>query len=146
MELALYQPDIPQNLGAVFRLCACFGIHLHVIEPCGFPLDEKRIRRAGMDYMDAVSWQRHGSWDQFAKESVSQNKRLILATTRGAVPYYKVSYGKGDIVLFGQESAGAPEHIHEAADERILIPMQQGMRSLNLAMSAAIIAAEGIRR
>jgi tRNA (cytidine/uridine-2'-O-)-methyltransferase len=144
--LALFEPDIPQNLGAIMRLSACFGMVLHIIEPCGFPLDDKRIKRAGMDYIAHVVWQRHASWEAFYDWSREHNKRLLLLTTKASEPYDRLNYQANDILLFGRESAGVPEHVHAAVDGRLTIPMHQDVRSLNLAMSAAIVSGEVMRQ
>lgn len=146
VALALYQPDIPQNLGAMLRLCACLGLPLHVIEPCGFPLNDARIRRAGMDYIDHADWQRHSSWGAFMDYLKAQNGRLIVLSSKAETPYYSHSFAPQDYMLFGRESAGLPEDIHSQADLRLTIPMQSGARSLNLALSAAIIAGEITRQ
>ncbi len=136
--LALYQPDIPQNTGNIMRTCACFGVPLVLIEPLGFVLEEKKLRRSLMDYADHVQYQRQ-TWDDFYQKL--GNRRLVLATTRGAVPYYDFDYRPDDVLLFGSESAGVPEHVHHAAHARIVIPMENGMRSLNLAVSVGIVLA-----
>ncbi len=145
-SLALYQADIPQNLGAVMRLSACFGMALHLIEPCGFPLDDKRIRRAAMDYIEQVQWHRHASWEAFYAWSRVEKKRLLLLTTKASEPYETMRYSADDVLLFGRESAGVPQAVHEAVDGRLTITMQEGVRSLNLGMSAAIVAGEAIRQ
>jgi tRNA (cytidine/uridine-2'-O-)-methyltransferase len=136
--LALYQPDIPQNTGNIMRTCACFGVPLVLLEPLGFVLDDKKVKRSLMDYADHVQYQRQ-TWEAF-RETLS-NRRLVLATTRGAVPYYDLGYKDNDVLLFGSESAGVPEHVHQAAHARIVIPMENGMRSLNLAVSVGIVLA-----
>lgn len=146
VALALYEPDMAANLGAVLRLCACFALRLHVIEPCGFPLDDARIRRAGMDYIALADWQRHSGWDAFYDWTQAEGRRLILLTTKAADVYTECRFQPGDILLFGRESAGVPESVHRAADRRLSIPMQPQARSLNLAMSAAIVAAEAVRQ
>ena len=146
VALALYEPDIPQNLGSIMRLCACFAMPLHIIEPCGFPLDDKRIRRAGMDYIEHVQWQRHHSWSAFEQWRLQENRRLLLLTTKASEPYDAHVFKDGDIILFGRESAGAPDFVHAAADARLTIPMTSDVRSLNLAMSAAIVAGEAARQ
>ncbi len=146
MDIALYQPDIPQNMGAVMRLCACLGAGLHIIEPCAFPLDERRIRRAGMDYIDHVAWMRHASFDHFRAVMQHDGRRIVLATTKSAASCYDFSYNESDVILLGRESAGVPEDIHLASDARVCIPMQPGMRSLNVAVSAGILLAEGLRQ
>ena len=146
VALALYQPDIPQNLGAVMRLSACFAMPLHIIEPCGFPLDDKRIRRAGMDYIEHVQWQRHASWETFYDWTREAEKRLLLLSTKASESYDQFAFASDDILLLGRESAGAPEHVHTAVDHRLTIPMHTAARSLNLAMSAAIVSGEAMRQ
>jgi tRNA (cytidine/uridine-2'-O-)-methyltransferase len=142
MRLALYQPDIPQNAGAMLRLAACFGVGVDIIEPCGFVLDDRRARRAGMDYLDRVHVARHASWEQFAGGSPG---RLVLLTTAGDIPYDRFGWAPGDVLLTGRESAGVPEEVHRAAAARVVIPMAPGMRSLNVAQAAAIALAEALR-
>lgn len=146
IHLAVYQPDIPQNLGALLRLSACLGVEIHVIEPCGFPLDDKRMRRAGMDYMDQARWSRHGSWDHFYAHCRTSHQRVILLTTKAAEAYTGFDFKAGDVILLGRESAGVPEAVHQLADARLTIPMQPGARSLNLAMSAAMVTGEALRQ
>jgi len=146
MDIALYHPDIPQNMGAVMRLCACLGAGLQIIEPCGFPFDEKRIRRAGMDYISHVTWHRHSSFGAFEEWRLQEKRRLVLATTRGATALYDFSFRESDVLLLGRESAGVPEDVHARADARVVIPMRPGLRSLNVAMSAGILLAEGLRQ
>lgn len=146
MDIALYQPDIPQNLGAVMRICACFGMPLHIIEPCAFPLDEKRIRRAGMDYIDHVTWRRHTSFEAFCIWTLDEKRRIVLASTKAAHSLYDTAFMESDVLLFGRESAGVPEGVHARADTRVIIPMREGLRSLNLAVSAGIVAAEALRQ
>lgn len=144
--LALYQPDIPQNTGTILRMAACFGVPGAIIEPAGFPVSDRAFRRAGMDYLDSVSITRHASWQDFEVWRRSQGRRLVLATTLGACPHTKARFAPGDILLFGRETAGVPPDVHDAADLRVRIPMVPGMRSLNLAVSAAILAAEALRQ
>jgi len=144
MQLAVFQPDIPQNVGTLIRFSACMGVKLHIIEPCGFPIDEKKMRRAAMDYADKAEVIRHVGWEEFRVQN--SEFRIILATTKAAKPYTKINYKKNDILLMGRESAGVPEEVHAAADERVLIEMQEGCRSLNIAVSAAMIAGEMIRQ
>jgi len=146
VRLALFQPDIPQNLGALLRLSACMGVALHIIEPCGFPLDDKRMRRAGMDYIDHAVWHRHTSWEAFEANRRAENARLVLMTTKASAAYTSFAFRAGDYVLLGRESAGVPESVHMVADARILIPMHGGARSLNLAMSAAMVTGEALRQ
>jgi tRNA (cytidine/uridine-2'-O-)-methyltransferase len=146
MRLALYQPDIPQNTGAMLRLAACLGIPVDIVEPCGFPLDDRRLRRAGMDYLDRVSVTRHFSWNRFAAARSGSAGRLVLLTTRATTPYPAFAFAPDDTVLVGRESAGVPDAIHEAADARLLIPMVEGVRSLNVALSAAMVMGEALRQ
>lgn len=146
MRIALLEPDIPQNTGTILRLCACFGLEAHLIEPSGFPITDRAFRRAGMDYLDQVSITRHTSWQAFDDWRRGEALRLLLFTTKGAASYLDHAYGKGDILLFGRESAGAPEAVHQAADARLKIPMREGLRSLNIAMAAAIVIGEAMRQ
>jgi tRNA (cytidine/uridine-2'-O-)-methyltransferase len=144
MRLALFQPDIPQNLGAAIRLTACLGLGLDVIEPCGFPLSDRAIRRAAMDYADGAEVRRHDSWTSFL--AARGGARLLLLTTRGAQAYERFGYRPDDILLVGRESAGAPEAVHAAADARLCIPMAAGARSLNVVVAAAMALGEGLRQ
>lgn len=146
LRLALYQPDIPQNAGAAMRLCACLGAGLDIIEPCGFVWDDRKIRRSGMDYMDAADIRRFGSWDAFLSQSRAAGRRIILLTTKTDTAYTAFSFRQGDILLMGQESAGAPAAIHEAADARLTIPLRPGMRSLNVVNAAAMVLGEALRQ
>jgi tRNA (cytidine/uridine-2'-O-)-methyltransferase len=146
MRLALYQPDIPQNTGAILRLAACFGLPVDVIEPCGFALDDRRLRRAGMDYLGHVELQRHRSWEAYLAARAGTAGRLVLLTTRGAIPHTEYRFDASDALLLGQESAGVPEEVHAAADLRLRIPMRAGLRSLNVAMAGAIVAGEAMRQ
>lgn len=141
-RLALYQPDIPQNAGAILRLCACFGVPLEVVEPCGFIWSDAKLRRAGMDYIAQAQLTRHMNWQAFR---AARPERLVLATTKGAVSAYEFSYQAGDILLFGSESAGVPSEIHDTVDARVRIPMMPDSRSLNVALSAGMILAEALR-
>lgn len=144
MRLALFEPDIPQNLGAFIRLSACLAVPLHVIEPCGFPVDDKRIRRASMDYYDLATVVRHASWAAFRRERPPG--RLVLLTTRGAETFPAVAFRPDDILLLGRESAGVPDEVHDAADLRLRIPLQGGARSLNVALAAAVVVSEALRQ
>ena len=146
MRLALFQPDIPQNLGAAIRLTACFGVVLEVIEPCGFPLSDRALRRAAMDYGAMAEVVRHAGWTDFLADPERGKGRLLLFTTRGAQRYTDFTFESGDTLLFGQESAGAPEHVHAAADARLVAPLKPGARSLNLTVTAAIGLAEALRQ
>jgi len=146
MQIALYQPDIPQNTGTILRLCACLGVVAHLIEPAGFPISDRHFRRAGMDYLDQVDIRRHSSWQAFEHWRHGEGLRLVLFTTRGAVPFLDYAFGPRDVLLFGRESAGVPEEVQEAADARLLIPMRPGMRSINVAMAAAMALGEALRQ
>ena len=146
MLLCLFEPDIPQNTGSMIRLCACMNVGLHIIEPCGFPFDDKRMRRVAMDYHDLVEITRHASWQQFLESEPVKGKRLVLLSTHASTPITKFSFKHADILLFGRESSGVPDYVHERADERVKIPIQAGTRSLNLAQAASIVVAEGLRQ
>ena len=146
MQIALYQPDIPQNTGTILRLCACLGVAAHVIEPAGFPVSDRLFRRAGMDYLDHVTWLRHDSWTAFEAWRAERGHRLLLFTTKGAKSYLDFGYRADDILLFGRESAGVPAEVAEIADARLLIPLQPGLRSLNVAMAAAMAVGEALRQ
>jgi tRNA (cytidine/uridine-2'-O-)-methyltransferase len=143
MRLVLIEPDIPQNTGALLRLGACMGVAVDIVEPCGFLLDDKRLRRAGMDYLEAVEMVRHRSWRAY-RESASG--RLVLLTTHGDTPYADFGFRPGDNILLGRESAGVSEEVHARADARLLIPMGPGIRSLNVAMAAAMVLSEALRQ
>jgi tRNA (cytidine/uridine-2'-O-)-methyltransferase len=146
MRIALYQPDIPQNTGTILRLCACLGIEAHIIAPAGFPTSDRAFRRAGMDYLDAVTLMRHSSWEAFETWRRAQGARLLLLTTAATLSYLDFRYRADDVLLFGRESAGVPAEVHEAADARLLIPMRSGLRSLNVAVAAAMVAGEALRQ
>jgi tRNA (cytidine/uridine-2'-O-)-methyltransferase len=148
MHIALYQPDIAQNTGTILRLCACFGIDAHIIEPAGFPASDRAFRRAGMDYLDEVRLTRHASWDAFLRWRGDRNPvlRLIAFSTAGAHSYLDHAFLPDDILLFGRESAGLPQDVHAAADARLRIPMRPGLRSLNVAIAAAMAAGEALRQ
>lgn len=145
MRLALFQPDIPQNLGAAIRLAACLGVPLDVIEPCGFPLSDAAIRRAAMDYTGLAEVRRHLSWRDFQANSAPSG-RLILFTTRGATPFHDFAFAPDDVLLFGRESAGAPDEVHDAADAKLLIPLAPGARSLNVVTAATLALGEALRQ
>jgi tRNA (cytidine/uridine-2'-O-)-methyltransferase len=144
MRLALFEPDIPQNLGAFIRLSACLNVPLDVIEPCGFPVDDKRIRRAAMDYYDLARIARHASWAAFRRDRAPG--RLLLLTTKGATDFPGVTFHKDDTLLFGRESAGVPDEVHQAAALRLRIPLQKRARSLNVALAAAMVVSEALRQ
>jgi tRNA (cytidine/uridine-2'-O-)-methyltransferase len=146
MRIALYQPDIPQNTGTILRLCACLGLEAHIIEPAGFPTSDRAFRRAGMDYLDAVAIVRHPSWLQFETWRRQKRHRLVLFSTSADTSYLDYAFAASDILLFGRESAGVPQKVHDAADARLLIPLRPGMRSLNVAVAAAMAAGEALRQ
>ena len=144
MRMALFEPDIPQNLGAFIRLSAGLGVPLDVIEPCGFPVDDRRIRRAAMDYYDLATLVRHASWAAFCRNRPAG--RLVLLTTAGADRLPEAVFRPDDILLMGRESAGVPEDVHAAADLRVRIPLRAGARSLNVALAAAMVLSEALRQ
>lgn len=146
MRLALFQPDIPQNLGAALRLSACLAVSLDVIEPCAFPLSDKSMKRAALDYGDRAQFHLHASWEAFLDHPARKEGRLILFTTRGASPLHHFAFQPGDTLLMGRESAGAPEAVHARADVRVLIPLKAGMRSLNIITAAAVGLGEALRQ
>lgn len=146
MQIALFQPDIAQNTGTILRLCACLGMAAHIIEPAGFPVSDRLFRRAGMDYLDHVSLTRHDSWTRFEEWRAAQGYRLVLFTTKAATDYRDFHYQSSDILLFGRESAGVTDAVVEAADARLVIPIAAGLRSLNVAMTAAMAAGEALRQ
>ena len=139
IRIALYQPDIPGNTGTILRLAACLGVGVDIIEPAGFDISDRNLKRAGMDYIASAALVRHVNWERFEEWRATTGRRLVLASTKAALPYTKVEYRPDDILLFGRESAGVPDHVHDKADERVLIPMVEGQRSINVAMSAAMI-------
>ncbi|MDP4796022.1 MAG: tRNA (cytidine(34)-2'-O)-methyltransferase [Rhodospirillales bacterium] len=144
VNLALFEPDIPQNAGNLFRTAACFDIPVHVIEPCGFALSDSKMRRAGMDYMAHVVLHRHQNWQRFQMER--GNGRLILLTTRCESRLQDFSFARGDTLLLGRESAGVPEDVHNAADARVILPMKAGVRSMNVAVAGGIVLFEALRQ
>ncbi|MDQ2079667.1 tRNA (cytidine(34)-2'-O)-methyltransferase [Xanthobacteraceae bacterium Astr-EGSB] len=146
MKIALYEPDIPQNTGTILRLAACLGVGAHLIEPAGFPVTDRAFRRAGMDYLDHVDLTRHASWPAFEAWRRQCRLRLVLFSTRAADCYLDHAYGADDILLFGRESAGVPEAVHQAADIRLTIPIRPGLRSLNVAMACAMALGEALRQ
>lgn len=146
VRLALFQPDIPQNLGANIRLAACLGVALDVIEPCGFPLTDRALRRTAMDYGENVALTRHAGWAAFRESPALAGRRIVLLTTRGAEKIDTFRFQPDDCLLMGRESAGVPKDIHSAADARIAIPLAEGARSLNVAMAAGIVLWEALRQ
>jgi len=145
LRLALFEPDIPQNTGALLRLAACMAVEVDLIEPCGFLLDDRRLRRAALDYAARVRVHRHASWHQFLAER-DPRSRLILLTTGGSVPLYRFEFASEDTLLLGRESAGVPDFVHGAAFARVVIPLAAGARSLNVALAGAIALAEARRQ
>jgi len=146
MRIAIYEPDIPQNTGTILRLCACLGIEAHIIEPAGFPVTDRAFRRAGMDYLDQVVLVRHESFEAFQQWRTRERLFLVLLSTKAKASYLDHLYRNDQVLLFGRESAGVPDAVHKAADARLRIPMRPGMRSLNVAMAAAIVASEALRQ
>jgi len=143
LRLALYQPDIPQNAGSLMRLCACLGVPMDIIEPCGFLLTDRNFRRAGMDYRAGTDLSRHESWETFRARA---SGRLLLLTTKGARTYAGFAFQPSDTLILGRESAGVPDAVHNAADARLLIPMRPGMRSINVAQAGAMVLGEALRQ
>ncbi len=146
MKIALYQPDIAGNVGTILRLSACLGVPCAIIEPCGFPFSDKALKRAGMDYAEAVDVHRFADWQAFTEKAKSEGRRIALLSSKGATSLYDTQFEANDILLFGSESAGVPDDVHAACDLRIRIPMQPGFRSLNVAVSAGIALSEALRQ
>ena len=146
MRLALYEPDIPQNAGAMIRMSACLGIAVDVIEPCGFVFSDRRLRRAGMDYLDVARVTRHRSWRDYAAARRNRVGRLVLLTTGAELPYTDFAFRPEDVLMVGRESGGAPAEVHAAADARLRIPLAPGLRSLNVALAAAMVMGEALRQ
>jgi tRNA (cytidine/uridine-2'-O-)-methyltransferase len=146
LNLVLYQPDIPQNLGGILRLCACMKATVHIIEPCGFPLDDAKMRRAGMDYIDKAKYHRHVNWQAFLAHRATMPGRLLLLETDGTTRYTDFTYAPTDYIVLGSEGAGTPRELYAQMDMTLTIPMQEGMRSLNVAMSAGMLVAEACRQ
>ncbi|MBJ6124713.1 tRNA (cytidine(34)-2'-O)-methyltransferase [Microvirga splendida] len=145
-RLAIYQPDIPQNTGTMLRLAACLAVPVEIIEPAAFDVSDRNLRRSGMDYLGHATINRHISWRAFEAWRQEHGGRLILATTKAAIPYSDFAYRPDDVVMVGRESAGVPDEVHAVADARVLIPMQPGMRSLNVAVTAAMVLGEALRQ
>lgn len=144
MRIALYQPDIPQNAGAIFRLSACLGVAVDVIEPCGFVLDDRRLRRVAMDYGGQAEIIRHASWDSYT--DTRAEGRVVLLTTTGTTSYIDFAFQPSDTLLLGRESAGVPDSVHAAADARLIVPMADGARSLNVVTATAMVLGEALRQ
>jgi tRNA (cytidine/uridine-2'-O-)-methyltransferase len=145
LTLALFQPDIPQNAGTMLRACACLGVDAAIIEPAGFPVSDKHFRRSGMDYLDHVDIARHVSWSEFEAWRANAGRRLVLLTTTGETVYTRFAFRPDDVLMVGRESAGAPPEVHAAADARLIIPVRAGLRSLNVAVAAAMVLGEALR-
>ena len=146
MRIALFEPDIPQNTGNIFRLSACLGIPVDIIEPTGFILDDKRFKRALMDYIKFINYKRHLDWKEFYQWSQENNFRLVLLTTKSKTKYTNFNFSEFDIIIFGRESAGVPDYVHNQVHERLTIPMQKGLRSLNISSSVAMVMGEANRQ
>jgi len=144
LRLALFEPDIPQNTGTLMRLAACMDVALDVIEPCGFLLNDKNLKRAGMDYIEKLDWRRHQSWTAF--QAAYQDRRIVLLTTKTTQAFTGFAFAKNDILLLGRESAGVPEAVHAACAARVTIPMRAGLRSLNVAVAGAMVLGEALRQ
>jgi tRNA (cytidine/uridine-2'-O-)-methyltransferase len=145
-DLALYQPDIAGNTGTILRMAACLGVGVHIIEPAGFDMSDRALRRAGMDYLEMAALKRHVSWEAFEAWRNDARRRLLLFTTKSERSYLAETYRPGDLLLFGRESSGVPDTVHADADLRVTIPMPGGGRSLNLAVAAAFAAGEAMRQ
>ena len=145
-RIALYQPDIPGNTGTILRFAACMGVDVDIIEPAGFRLDDKTLKRAGMDYLELASLTRHTSFEAFEIWRAAQQLRLVLISTKATATYTDFSYREDDILLFGRESAGVPQTVHDLADAQLLIPMVDGARSINLALSVSMVMGETLRQ
>ena len=146
MHIALYQPDIAPNAGTILRLCACLRVEAHIIEPAGFPTSDRAFRRAGMDYLDQVTLTRHPSWADFERWRRARAHALVLLTTRAERSYLDHVYAPTDVLLFGRESSGVPDEVHAAADARLVIPMREGLRSINVALASAMVIGEALRQ
>ncbi|TBW34768.1 tRNA (cytidine(34)-2'-O)-methyltransferase [Siculibacillus lacustris] len=146
MRLALYEPDIPQNTGTLLRTAACLGLAVDLIEPAGFAVTDRNLRRAGLDYLDAAVLTRHSGWTAFDAARRAEGRRLILLTTAAAEPYLDFAFRPDDVILVGRESAGVPERVHASADARLIVPMRPGLRSLNVAIAATFVLGEALRQ
>ncbi|WP_296744955.1 tRNA (cytidine(34)-2'-O)-methyltransferase [Mesorhizobium sp.] len=146
LRIALYQPDIAGNTGTILRFAACLGLGVDIIEPAGFPLSDRALKRAGMDYLEMAALSRHADWHAFEEWRQTNARRLVLLTTKATTAYTDFAFAAGDILLFGRESAGVPDHVHHSADARLTIPMRPGARSINVALSVAMSAGEALRQ
>jgi len=145
-RIALYQPDIPHNTGAILRFAACVGVDVDIIEPAGFDLSDRGLKRAGMDYVERAVLRRHISFDAFEEWRHGQSGRLVLFSTKAEQAYTDFAFRADDVLLFGRESAGVPESVHERAEARLIVPMRPGLRSINLAMTVAMVTGEALRQ
>ncbi|CAI2933570.1 tRNA (cytidine(34)-2'-O)-methyltransferase [Aminobacter niigataensis] len=146
LRIALYQPDIAGNTGTILRMAACLGLAIDLIEPAGFDISDRALKRAGMDYLEMAALTRHVDFDRFEDWRQDEGRRLVLMSTKAALPYTDFRFQAGDVVMLGRESAGVPDHVHDLAFERLLIPMPGGGRSLNVALSSAMVAGEALRQ
>lgn len=146
MQIALYQPDIAPNAGTILRMCACFGIPAHIVEPAGFPVGDRAFRRAGMDYLDRVELLRHDSWEAFESWRRRDGRTLVAFTTRAERSFLAHRFEARDVLLFGRESSGLPDTVQSAADARLRIPVRPGLRSLNVALACAMALGEALRQ
>ena len=146
MLIALFEPDIPQNTGSLIRLSACLSTQLHIIEPCGFPLEDKRLRRVAMDYLDLAKLVKHSSWPRFLDFARAQKRRIILLSTKASENYTQFAFRSEDILLLGRETSGVPEAVHKAVDARVKIPLNGEARSLNMALATSMVLGEALRQ
>ncbi|MCH4541686.1 tRNA methyltransferase [Ochrobactrum sp. POC9] len=146
LRVALYQPDIPGNTGTILRMAACLGFAVDLIEPAGFDISDRSLKRAGMDYLEQAALTRHPDWRHFEDWRLQAGRRIVLLSTTAVIPYTDYQFQENDILLFGRESSGVPDNVHDCADARLLIPMMPGARSLNLAVSVAMTAGEALRQ
>lgn len=145
-RIVLYQPDIPHNTGAILRFAACIGAEVDLIEPTGFDLSDRGLKRAGMDYVEQAALHRHISFDAFERWRAERASRLVLLTTKAERSYLDFAFRHDDLILFGRESAGVPDTVHDKADARLIVPMRPGLRSINLAMTVAMVFGEALRQ
>ncbi len=146
LRLALYEPDIPQNTGTLLRTAACLGLAVDLIEPAGFAITDKTLRRAGLDYLDAAVLTRHASWSAFDARRRDEGRRLVLLTTRATTRHVDFAFRPDDVIMVGRESAGVPDPVHDAVDARLIVPMRAGLRSLNVAVAAVVVLGEALRQ
>jgi tRNA (cytidine/uridine-2'-O-)-methyltransferase len=146
MEIALYEPDIPQNTGTILRLGACLGVPVHIVEPAGFPVSDRAFKRAGLDYLDRAKIARHVSFAAFDAWRKANGRRLVLLSTRGEQSYASFAFKEGDLLLCGRESSGVPDQVRAASDASVRIPMREGMRSLNIAVALSMVLGEALRQ